>query len=390
MSPSSLPPLRILHLASSERWTGVAEPLVSLAMQQEKMGHKTWVGCVPGGTFEDVAREHGARMVERLSLNRRLHPLQFFSDLRRIPRFCREKNIDVVHCHLLHDHWMASWALKGLWPKPGTGKRPLIFRTNHASGAPRNDWPHRRLFLKYTDQLICISRHAAERTETALGLDAGAIPHVSGAVDLARFHPDLDRQALRSEWGVPPEAPLIGIVTRVKAGRGVRWLMRAVPRVLERVPDARIVIVGRGELKKWFRKEIKNPVYAQRVINGKYRGPDLPEAYAAMDATLFLGLGSEGTCRAIIEAMACARPTIGTTLGAVPEIIEDGRTGLLARDRSMESLADCIVELLSDRDRCAALGRAAREAAEKRFSEAARAEAFMEIYARALERSPEA
>lgn len=380
MTPSSpSQPLRILHLASSERWTGVAEPVVSLAREQARLGHKVWVGCVPGRSFERKTRERGIPVLEGLHLNRRLNPFHLLADLLLLPRFCREQGIDIIHCHLLHDHWLATAAFR--WLRSGRkGHRPLIVRTIHSSAPPRSDVFHRRLFLHYTDKFACISADAARRAESTLHLPAGSVPHVRGGVDVERFRPDLDGTDFRASLGIPADSPVAGIVARMRAGRGLRWLTATIPQVLERVPNAHFIVVGRGELKHWFRDEIRKPVYRNQVHYAGYHTADLPQAYAAMDVSLFLGLGSEGTCRAILEAMGCARPSIGVNAGAVPEIIDDGRTGSLVRNRDIADLAAKLTAMLHDRDKCAMMGEAARSRVEELFNESVRAQAFEEIY----------
>ena len=372
-------PLKILHLASSERWTGVAEPVVSLACEQRRMGHRVWVGCVPGRSFERRVRERGLPLLEGLHLNRRLNPFHLISDLRLLPRFCRQNEIDIVHCHLLHDHWLATAAFR--WLRPGSkGTRPLIVRTIHASAPPRSDIFHRRLFLLYTDRFVCISADAARRAEATLGLSPGSVPHVPGGVNTERFQPDLPGAEFRSKYDIPPEAPLAGIVARMRAGRGLRWLTQSIPQVLERIPNAHFIVVGRGELKHWFRDHIRNPLFRGQVHYAGYHTTDLPQAYAAMDVSLFLGLGSEGTCRAILEAMGCARPTVGVDAGAVPEIIDAGGTGFLVHDHDVNDLAEKLISLLQNRAKCAEMGKAARARVEDRFNETLRAQSFDEIY----------
>lgn len=380
VTPSpSRQPLKILHLASSERWTGVAEPVVSLACEQTRLGHRVWVGCVPGRSFERKTRQRGLAILEGLHLNRRLHPFHLLADLFLLPRFCREQGIDIVHCHLLHDHWLATAAFR--WLRPASkGRRPLIVRTIHASAAPRGDIFHRQLFLHYTDKFVCISADAAHHAESSLHLPAGSVPHVRGGVDVERFRADLDGSDFRASLCIPADAPLAGIVARMRAGRGLRWLTKAIPQVLERVPGAHFVVVGRGELKHWFRDEIRKPIYRNQVHYAGYRTADLPLAYAAMDVSLFLGLGSEGTCRAILEAMGCARATIGVDQGAVPEIIEDDRTGYLVRRHDITDLAAKLTAMLKDRAKCAAMGRAARTRVEELFNEPLRAQAFEDVY----------
>lgn len=399
-SPSS--PLRILHLASSDRWTGVADPVVSIAREQQARGHRVWVACGPGFTFEEEARRRGVEVVSDMDLGRSNNPLRFLADVRFLREFCVREQVDIVHCHLPHDHWLAAMALRGLRRAPshsggtpapqgstsraaGGGPRPRIVRTSHLSGPPRHDWFHRRLFRLHTDAVICVSAVAARATEAALGLLPGSVAVARGGVDLERFRPGQDSREMRRIIRAPDDAPLAVLVARVRAGRGPRWLLRAAPRVLERVPNARIVVFGRGELKKWFREEIRKPQYDGRVLNGGWRGGDqLPLLYACADVTLFLGLGSEGSCRAILEAMACGKPTIGTDIGAVSEIVADGETGLLVPHQDDAALADALVALLSDPARARALGGAARQRAEERFTESARAEAVLAVYDRLM------
>jgi len=370
--------LRILHLASSHRWTGVAEPLVSLASCQQQQGHRVWLGCMAGHSLERRARQRGLEVLQDLYLSRYFHPLQFLSDLRFIRRFSQEQNIDVLHCHLLHDHWSSAIALLGC-------QSPVLIRTRHSSISPRGDLWHRWLFLRATGQTICISNDSAQRCAKVFSQDADHFPAIRGAVDLERFCPALQANLFRDELGIPSDAPVAGIVSRMRSGRGLRWLLRAWPGVLQQVPQARLVIVGRGELKKWCRdSEIKKEIYRGSVHYAGYRKDDLPLAYAAMDVSLFLGLGSEGTCRAILEAMGCARPTIGARTGAVPEIIADGQSGLLVEDRSIESLVEKLVAMLSDRPRCEHYGQAARKRAEALFTEQARADAVLEVYRKTL------
>ena len=384
-------PLRILHLASSDRWTGVADPVVSIAREQQARGHRVWVACGPGFTFEEEARRRGVEVVADMDPGRSNNPLRFLTDAAFLRAFCLREEVDIVHCHLSHDHWLAAMALRRLRRAPGHagvtsapqgsasrsattgGPRPRIVRTSHLSGAPRHDWFHRRLFRMHTDAVICVSEVAARATEAALGLAPGSVTVARGGVDLERFRPGLDGREIRRIVHVPDDAPLAILVARV----------RAAPRVLERLPNARIVVFGRGELKKWFRAEIRKPQYDGRVLNGGWRGGDsLPLLYACADATLFLGLGSEGSCRAILEAMASGKPTIGTNTGAVSEIIVHGETGLLVPHQDDAALADALVDLLGDPARARALGAAARRRAEERFSESARAEAVLAVYDR--------
>lgn len=365
---------RILHLASSERWTGIAEPLVSLARKQQESGHHVWLACVPDQLFERRARLNGIRVLTQLHLDRRMHPLHFIGDLLGIRRFVRENRVEIVHCHLLHDNWLAALALLGS-PKP-----PLLARTFHRWERPRSDPFHRWLFGRRNDLTITTSRSLLALFDGRVALAPGTATVIYGGVDFERFHPDVSGEAVRREFAVPLDTPVAGIVARLTHGRGHHWLLNAVPEVVKRLPEARFFIVGRGPLKRPLRTETASPPLREYVIMTGYRSDDLPETYAAFDVALFLGLGSEGTCRAILEAMATGRPVIALRAAVLPEIIEDGKTGLLVEPDNVADLADAIVRLLSDRAERERMGRAARQAVLDRFAEDHRAAATIEAY----------
>jgi L-malate glycosyltransferase len=376
--------MNILHLASTARWTGVADPVLSLAKEQSRQGHSVCVGCTPGRSFEKAIRRTNVPFCEGVRLNVRLNPLDVLSDYRLIQRFCRENAIDVVHCHLDNDHWLAALALGN--KKAG---RPLLVRTLHGKKGPHADFIHRWLFAKRTDGIICLSNQLARLAEEKLRIASGSVAVAYGAADLEAFCPQ-DGTELRDHLNIPLDAPVIGVVSRLREDRGLDWLLQAFPRVLEKVPNARLFIVGRGEQWKEIRAEIQQPQYRNQVLSPGYfkayregipKIKCLQSAYAAMDATLFVALGSEGTCRAILEAMACGKPTVGADIGAVSEIITEGKTGFVVPERSAEALAEKMVELLSDRARCAEMGAAARQRAEAYFTQASRANAVEAAYA---------
>ncbi|NQU44994.1 glycosyltransferase family 4 protein [bacterium] len=381
--------LGILHLAANERWTGVADPVVSLLLEQEKLGHRVWLACRPGRSFARIAARCGVALVPEIRLSPFHRPLRFLSDVRALRRFCRENRIDVVHCHLAHDHWLAAAAWRRLCCN--LDERPLLIRSLHQPRPARSDALHRRLFRRGADGLICPSENLARKAEQMLGLPAGSVESVPGAVDLDAFHPDVSGRPLRKQLGIPREAVVAGLVTRMKSGRGLDWLLDALPRVLSEMPDVHFVVVGRGELKEWFKRRIRKTPFAGRVHYAGYRTvfdpvkrrkPNLPAAYAGMDLTLFLGLGSDGSCRAILEAMASGRPTLGLDVDPVREIIRDGETGWLARPGDAADLAGKLLQAMKDRNRLKEMGQAARTRAEAEFSPRSRAERVLAIYER--------
>ncbi|MCX7049615.1 MAG: glycosyltransferase family 4 protein [Candidatus Sumerlaeota bacterium] len=366
----------ILHLVSSERWTGAADPVISLAKLQHLSGHKTFLACIGGYTFEQQARQSGIEILTSLTMDRRLYPINLYKDCKKLLRLVEKNQINVIHTHLLHDHWMAALALRSY-------KNPhLLLRTMHRFEWPRRDPLHQWLFRKQTDHLIATSEAMRQRILARLGVAPDHVSVSYGGVDLDRFHPGVDPAPLCARFHIPPGALVAGIVARMRAGRGHDWLMRTAPAVIGRIPKAHFLIIGRGELKHSVREQISQRPERGHLHSTGYLAEDLPLGYAAMTCSMFLGQGSEGTCRAILEAMACGKPVIGVDDGGVKEIIAHGRTGFVVKKDDDAGLRDALLELLGNPGRAAEMGRQAREECASRFTEEMRTQNILSAYQR--------
>ena len=370
---------RILHLVSSDRWTGVAEPVAGLAFHQQALGCEVWLACAPSRSLERHAKRRALRVLTDLYLDRRLNPLHLIKDLQILARFVRSERIHVVHAHLIHDHWIAALALRK------AKASALLVRTVHRAEGPHVDPFHRWLFDSATDLTIAISEESAGVLSQRLKLAPAATRVIYGGVDAERFHPGLDGSEFRREMAIPSGAPLGGIVARMVEGRGHRWLLESFSRAVRRVPDLHLVLVGRGPLKKQLRAEIARHPRREQIRMAGYRMEDLPQAYAAMDFHILLGQGSDGSCRAALEAMAAGKPNIVVRQGVLPETVREGQEGLLVEPNDVAGLAEALARLASRREEAAAMGRNARRAVEERFRDEIRAQETLAAYAHAWE-----
>jgi glycosyltransferase involved in cell wall biosynthesis len=381
-------PLNILHLAGSHRWTGAAEPATDLACAQADLGHRVRLACVEGHSFWQNARARGVDLVGGFAFQTGAHVISLRRDVHRLRRLLHEEKFDVVHCHLALDHWIAGAALAVPYSKiDADGQRPILVRTAHRDVPPRRDPFSRRLFGKITDLVITVSSSGRRRMIEFLGLPEDHAVFIRGAVDLERFHPGLDRMINRKTWELGDATPLAGIVARMQPHRGHLAFIDALEPVLATVPDARFLVTGRGELKKKVDERIYSHPRQEHLIRGGYRKHDLAETYAAMDVSVLLAQGSDGTCRAMLEAMACGRPVIGVRVGAIEDTIEPGVNGwLIGAAPAYEGLAGALIEALGNLDRTAGMGRAARALMEREFTQQRRARNTLDAYHAALER----
>jgi glycosyltransferase involved in cell wall biosynthesis len=365
-------PLRLLHLVSNPWWTGSAAPALELAAALRARGHDVRFGCVRGDALEGKAREAGLAPVDGLGLERTARPWALARDVRALRRLVREHRIEVVHAHLTHDHWLAALAV--------AGSPARLVRTVHLRRAVRRS-PLWRWLVGRTAAVIAVSAGIAEALRAA-GVAPERVTVVPGAVDVERFRPDRDGAAVRERLGLGA-GPVVGCVARLTAGRGHELLLHAVDRLRSRVPTARLVLVGRGEARPALEALVRRLRLDDHVVFAGYRGDDLPETLVAMDCFVLLGSGSEESCRAVLEAMAAGRPVVAGRVGALPETVTEGRTGWLV-DGDAGRVAERLATLLLDPGRARAMGEAARRDAVTRFSQARRAAAVEQVYARVL------
>jgi glycosyltransferase involved in cell wall biosynthesis len=369
--------LSILHLVSNRWWTGTAEPVLALVKGVLERQHQVILGAPSGSQVEELARKAGIPLLEGLHLDPRFHPRSWLQDVHRLVRFLAETPVDVLHMHLTHDHWLGFLAAslrQGLTPRP-----TICVRTVHSlrhSQARTSRW-----LLRYgADHLVTVSISLRRALMEKCHIAPGAITVIPGAVDTQRFHLALSGAAIREELQLDPQVPLVGIVARIAPSRGHLTLVEAFAHVHRAIPQARLLLVGKGEFRPAVERRVDELGLANIVLFAGYREDDLPEILAALDLFVLLAPGSEGSCRAALEAMAVGKPVIASRLGALEDIVRDGETGLLIEPHAPLPLAHAINRLLRSPDSARLMGLRGRERVECAFSRPHQVEGMLGVY----------
>jgi glycosyltransferase involved in cell wall biosynthesis len=296
---------------------------------------------------------------EDLFLSTKSGPLELFSDLRALKRLSSQ--YDVLHANFSHDHALAVL---------GSRAPCRVVRTIHSARSLR-----RRMFQglihRRTDGLITVCEAHARVLRGALGVPADRVVAIRGAVDARRFLPK--GPDLRAELGLAEDTQVAGIISRVKPDRRHKELVDAFVEVVATLPSARLVIVGRGEGLEEVRAYAAAKGFEQKVLFTGYRtGEALAAAYRTLNVKVLLAEGNDGTCRAVLEAMACGRAVISYRFGAPAETVIHDQTGLLVDDGDRAALARALTELLSSPERARAMGAEGRSRVEALYTEESR------------------
>jgi phosphatidylinositol alpha-1,6-mannosyltransferase len=277
----------------------------------------------------------------------------------------------VIHVHHSHDHWL-GWLCRS---------DAALVRTFHNSRAVGARWPTTAL-QRRSDAVIAVSEPIAARCRAA-GIEAARLFRAGGVVDTARFSAADGGEQIRKELGLG-SGPVFGSVARLAANRGHETLIRGFALLVADRPDARLLLVGKGERRADIESLVARLGLRPFVLLAGYRDGDLPSVLDALDVFVLMRAGSDESCRAALEAMAAGRPVVARRVGALPDAVAHGMTGLLVDDDRPESVAAALRELLAEPARARAMGKAGRARAVDMYSPARHAEQVEAVYRAAL------
>jgi glycosyltransferase involved in cell wall biosynthesis len=376
--------MKILHLFSNHKVTGPAEPVLRLAAELSGRGHNVLLAHkspprLESGYIDDAAEERDLRTTRAFRLPKHFQPLAIWGDVRRLAAFLDREEFDVVHCHLVNDH------LTGALAAARSAARTIVVRTNHAAAPMPRDLRNRFLFPRRVDALVELSRAALEADVETFGLRPECVHLADTAIDLDRFDPGRDLPAMREELELRPDDYVVGIAARIQKRRRFDVLLDAAARAREQLPRLRLLIIGRGTRQRTVVVEPAKERGLDDITRfpGYLQGDDYVRALAALDVKIFLVPGTDGSCRALREAMALGRPSVVARRGMLPELVTDGADGLVIDD-TPETLAEALVRLGRDVTLRRRMGEAARRTALERFDPARQAARVEEIYERSL------
>jgi len=179
----------------------------------------------------------------------------------------------------------------------------------------------------------------------------------------------MDVSAARASLGLD-QARVILTVGRLTPRKGIDTVIRALPSVIERVPNAVYMVVGEGEDRERLEALARETGVEDHVLfEGSVPFSQLPSTYNLCDVFVTPSRSAppsvEGFGIVFLEANACGKPVIGARSGGIPDAIVDGETGLLVEPDDEPGLAEALVSLLSNPERCRALGEAGRARVEQ-------------------------
>ena len=355
----------VAHLSTTLDWSGAEAYALLLAEGTKDAGRDAFIVAPPESELARRAAAAGVP-VDAAAFGWALNPLEWF----RLSRILKQRGAAVVHAHDPKAAFLAS-RMAGMTTAASWRKgAPPAPRWRYANGVSR---------------VLCQSK-AARAAGVRGHVPESKLRDAPAGVDIAECRRALpNREALRKdfqlEWfpETEKEKPLIIVAAGALAkGKGHRRLLEAFASVLARLPQCHLIIAGEGDEREDLERQARLLALEDDVTLPGFRD-DVPELLAAADVVVAPDeAGCVGTTA--MMAMAAGAAVAVTDAGGLGEVVEDGKTGRVAKAGESEGLSRVLLELLENRGQREHLGRMAASVASKRFSRGAAVEAALAAY----------
>jgi glycosyltransferase involved in cell wall biosynthesis len=349
-------PLRVLHAITPSRMAG-AETFLARLLEHARGGridHR----CVVSRDSPALGELRAAGVdFEPAGIGGKMNVMA----VANLARAARETSASLIDSHLSSASWWCGWLER-------MGGVPTI---GHVHGFTSARWHRGQTHLVTCSQ-------AVKQDLVDKGFDSDRITPMHLPVEPADVAPTRSRAAVRAEFGVDDNTPVVGTFAHLSIKKGYRELVVAAEQVLRAMPRAQFWCFGEGALRDELTQTATALGIADRFRLMGFRR-DVADMMRAVDV-MALPSHREPFGLVYVEASLCERPVIACQAGGAPEIIEAGESGLLVPPKSPPELAAAILELLGDRSRAEAMGRRGHEICRERFTWPTYIEKISQLY----------
>lgn len=361
--------IKVLQLVEGFNFGGAETKLLELVQQMDRSRFETTVVSLGlGNEIEELFHQLDCRV---LTFQRRKQV--DFALLRRIEKFIRDEQIDIVMTTLFY-----ADVLGALAGHKGGAKGVFSWET---ISSPKWLVPHRfwayRYAIRRADRVISVSKATAEWLVEKRKVPAEKVMIIPYGVNLGKFNSQV-KTVRRADIGLNADELVFAQVSRLTEQKGHQFLIDAAPRIIAQIPQARFVFIGDGPLRVSLEEKIKRMRLQDYFTLLGFR-QDVHELLPLFDVFALPSL-YEGLPNVVLEAMACGLPVVATPADGTKEAVIDRITGLLTPIGDADALASRLIEVGLDGDLRLRLGLAGRRRVEEEFSLTGQVKKFEDLY----------
>jgi glycosyltransferase involved in cell wall biosynthesis len=340
--------IRVLMVDSEDTWRGGQAQVALLIRGLAEWGVGVVLAAPPGSAIAEKARE-----IEVPVRELRIAGDADLGAVWRLGGYIREDRFDIVHCHSSHAHG-AAWLALALGHRKGSAgaRRPKLVVSRRVDFPVGGNGPAALKYRRGVDMFLAIS-NGVRRVLLDGGVREEKITLVPSGIDLGKFDGVGGRADVDREFGFREGTTVVGNVAALAPHKSQADFVRAARIVRGEIPSARFLIVGEGELREDLEALAKELGLERDLTLTGFRR-DALSLLSRFDCFV-LSSYLEGLCTSIMDAQALGVPVVATRTGGVPDLVEDGETGLLVPPRDPERLGAAVIRMLRDgelRSRC--------------------------------------
>lgn len=349
-------PYRILYIAQTLGFGGAEKVILDLATHINKKRFEPVVFSHVRGLMEENFLKAGID----LEIIEKTRPLDFLF-LIKMCRTIKQKKID-----LIHSHGVTATVYGGIAAK--FFRIPLMITVHGRSTySVRVGVKGLQFAQKFGANIVTVSNQLKYELTRDIGLNEEKITTIYNGIDADKLLKS-DEQltcAIKKELSID-SYPVVGSVGSLREVKGHRYLIQALPRILKKYPNIKLIFVGDGELKDDLMNISEKLNVSKNILFLGHRR-DVPQLMSVFDLVVQPSL-TEGISIVILEAMASSKAIIATDVGGNSTLVENNNSGILIPPRDSEKLADAIINLLGDGKKRMLLGETAFKRVKERFS----------------------
>lgn len=366
--------IKILYVISRLAKAGTEKHLLNLVSGLDKDKFEISVCCLfeIGYALETLNRIN----CKVICLQRKnIYDLRILFDLYRL---IKNNKYEIVHTYLFGFHYLANIPAKiaGV-PLTISSRREL---------AKWKKFHHRcleNIGNLFTDRVIACSNAVKEFALKTENLSLHKVVVIYNGINVDEFLPSPKNNQILQEFGLGKASKIVGMVANFSLEKNHRAMLEAIVKVKEKFPLIKCLLVGDGPLKKEIEGRVGKLELKENVFFASQRD-DINQILSVMDIFVLTSL-CEGLPNAILEAMGCGLAVVATNVGGVPEVVEDGRSGILVEPTNHIQVAKAVIKLLENEDLRLSLGRRGREIIENRFNFKKMVQEYEDFYGRQIE-----
>lgn len=380
--------MRILITSNVRWWNAEAAYAAILARELLNAGHKVWVLTLPNSLNETKLRNWNLPIITDIPLSSS-NPWQLWRAYQRLKSLIEEQKIQIVNAHRSEGFPLLVLLRQQL-------KSFSLIRTRGTTRPLRDHWLNRRLHEDWIESVIVPAQVIASQLRQVLNLPPERLHVIYYPVNPSTIGVKGESEAQQSRLecldrlGIPKHCRVIGIVGRIRPVKGQRILLKSFVALRKRFPDIVLLMLYRDTNEteaEWqgLLQDLVESNLLQSVYLYGYR-EDVLEIMRHTDIGVVSSVDSEVICRVAVEFFSVGTPVVAFPTGALPEIIQDGVTGRIAKDKSAEALAEALEWMLESPERIAEFGQNARQQSLERFDPNKLLEQTLSVYEQSWQR----